>query len=146
MAESSNSSQAIRSTTFGEVMLSQWQRGLFEDGPLWFAKALLLMALASLAVHRLLGWPREGTRPFPTDLQLLLAAIACGLALAGLPFFQSGLGSRGHGGVLHMDHAPHHGGQLLMLGNHHLEIVEKGGEWLARQGIHAQWAAATAAI
>lgn len=73
-----------RERAFGEVMLSQWQRGLFEDGPLWFAKALLLMALASLAVHRLLGWPREGTRPFPTDLQLLLAAIACGLAAFAL--------------------------------------------------------------
>jgi hypothetical protein len=61
-------------------------------------------------------------------MKSLAAAVACGLALAGLPFFQSGLGSRGHGGALHMDHAPHHGGQLLMLGNHHLEIVEKGGE------------------
>jgi hypothetical protein len=55
----------------------------------------------------------------------LPAAIACGLVLAGLPFFQSGLGNRGHAGAFHMDHSPHHGGQLLMLGNHHLEIVEK---------------------
>jgi hypothetical protein len=53
------------------------------------------------------------------------AALACGLVLVGLPFFQSGLGNRGHAGALHMDHSPHHGGQLLMLGNHHLEIVQK---------------------
>jgi hypothetical protein len=61
-------------------------------------------------------------------MKSLATAVACGLALAGLPFFQSGLGGRGHGGALHMDHAPHHGGKLLMLGNHHLEIVEKQGE------------------
>jgi hypothetical protein len=58
-------------------------------------------------------------------MKSLPAAIACGLVLAGLPFFQSGLGDRGHAGAFHMDHSPHHGGQLLMLGNHHLEIVEK---------------------
>ena len=59
-------------------------------------------------------------------MKSLPAAIACGLVLAGLPFFQSGLGDRGHAGAFHMDHSPHHGGQLLMLGNHHLEIVERG--------------------
>lgn len=26
-----------------------------------------------------------------------------------------------------MDHRPHHGGSLLMIGDHHLEIVERGG-------------------
>jgi hypothetical protein len=58
-------------------------------------------------------------------MKSVAVAVACGLALAGLPFLQSGLGDRGHGAAFHMDHSPHHGGKLLMLGNHHLEIVER---------------------
>ena len=69
---------ATRERAFGEVLLSLWQRGIFEQGPLWFAKALLLMAVTSLVVQRVLGWPGEGERPFPTNLQLLLAALVCG--------------------------------------------------------------------
>jgi hypothetical protein len=53
------------------------------------------------------------------------AALGCGLLLFALPFFQSGLGDRGLHGHAHMDHSPHHGGRLLMLGDHHLEIVER---------------------
>jgi surface polysaccharide O-acyltransferase-like enzyme len=74
----------LRDRAFFDVLLALWQRGQFEQGPLWFAKALLLMALASLIVHRLTGWPREGARPFPSNLQLLLAAIVCGLAAFAL--------------------------------------------------------------
>ncbi len=74
----------VRDRPFGEVLVSLWQRGVFEQGPLWFVKALLVMALASLAVHRLLGWPRDGVRPFPSNLQLLLAALACALAAFAL--------------------------------------------------------------
>jgi hypothetical protein len=54
-------------------------------------------------------------------------ALAAGPVLFALPFFVSGLGSAGHGGPSHMDHEPHHGGSLLMLGNHHLEVVQKEG-------------------
>jgi surface polysaccharide O-acyltransferase-like enzyme len=74
----------LRDRGLFEVLLSLWQRGVFEDGPLWFATALLLMALASLVAHRLTGWPREGARPFPSNLQLLLAAIVCGLSAFAL--------------------------------------------------------------
>lgn len=74
----------LRDRSFSEVLVSLWQRGVFEQGPLWFAKALLLMALASLLLHRVAGWPREGTRPFPGNGQLLLAAIVCGLAAFAL--------------------------------------------------------------
>lgn len=74
----------VSERAFGEVLGSLWQRGVFEQGPLWFVKALLVMALASLAVHRLLGWPREGARPFPSNLQLLLVALVCALAAFGL--------------------------------------------------------------
>lgn len=60
-------------------------------------------------------------------MKSLAGATLAGLALAGLPFFQSGLGETGSHGAFHMDHQPHHGGRLLMLGNHHLEILEKDG-------------------
>jgi hypothetical protein len=54
-------------------------------------------------------------------------ATVCGLLLFALPFFQSGFGDAGTHGSVHMDHEPHHGGRLLMLGNHHLEILERPG-------------------
>lgn len=75
---------ALRDRGFFEMLLALWQGGVFEQGPLWFAKALLLMALASLAIHRLTGWPREGARPIPSNLQLLVAAIVCGLTAFAL--------------------------------------------------------------
>lgn len=53
-------------------------------------------------------------------------AFAIGAALFALPFLQSGVGDDHRGGdAFHMDHGAHHGGSLLMLGNHHLEVVEK---------------------
>jgi hypothetical protein len=55
-------------------------------------------------------------------------AFLAGLLLFALPFFQSGLGDASpHGDAGHMDHAPHHGGSLLMLGEHHLEVVDRDG-------------------
>ncbi len=59
-------------------------------------------------------------------MKSLAGATLCGAALFALPFFQSGLGDTGTHGSFHMDHEAHHGGRLLMLGNHHLEIVERG--------------------
>ncbi|MBX3619651.1 MAG: acyltransferase [Rhizobacter sp.] len=74
----------LHERSFFEVLLSLWQRGVFEQGPLWFAKALLVMALVSLIVHRMTGWPREAALPFPSNLQLLAAALVCGLAAFAL--------------------------------------------------------------
>jgi len=54
-------------------------------------------------------------------------ALLAGTLLFALPFLQSGVGSDHAHGSSHMDHRPHHGGSLLMLGNHHLEVVERTG-------------------
>lgn len=70
----------LRERDFTQVLAALWQRGVFEQGPLWFATALLIMALASLLVHRVAGWPQRGTRPPPSDRQLLAAALVCGAA------------------------------------------------------------------
>ncbi|WOB07620.1 acyltransferase [Piscinibacter gummiphilus] len=74
----------LRERDFTQVLAALWQRGVFEQGPLWFATALLIMALASLLVHRVAGWPQRGTRPPPSDRQLLAAALVCGAAAFAL--------------------------------------------------------------
>lgn len=51
-------------------------------------------------------------------------ALLAGTLLFTLPFLQMGVGEDHADGSLHMDHRAHHGGSLLMLGNHHLEVVE----------------------
>lgn len=63
-----------------------------------------------------------------TPLQLAAAVIA-GLVLAGLPLARFVLVS-GHGAA-HTDHRPWHGGQLAMVGDHHVELRR------TREGIEA---------
>lgn len=53
-------------------------------------------------------------------------AVALGLLLAALPFLIFTTG-HGHGVAPHADHSPHFGGQLSMVGDHHLELVRKNG-------------------
>jgi hypothetical protein len=51
--------------------------------------------------------------------------VCAGLVLFALPFLSLGVGSREHDGLgAHLDHWPRHGGQLMMVGDHHLEIVD----------------------
>ena len=53
-------------------------------------------------------------------------AVVAGLVLATLPFLRYAVGDHVHGRP-HMDHTPHHGGQLGMVGDHHVEVVRVSG-------------------
>lgn len=56
----------------------------------------------------------------------IVSALALGLVLATFPFLRYAAGEHDHGKP-HMDHTPHHGGQLGMTGDHHVEIVRREG-------------------
>ncbi len=55
-----------------------------------------------------------------------VSAVALGLVLATVPFLRYAASEHDHGKA-HMDHTPHHGGQLGMVGDHHVEVVRRNG-------------------
>ena len=78
--------QTARGKPFWDTLLRLWTQGEFEKGPLWFAWALLIFALGAV-VWRAFNARRGKTdakRPFPTDVALLLAALATGVVAFAL--------------------------------------------------------------
>ncbi len=55
-----------------------------------------------------------------------VSAVALGLVLATVPFLRYAASEHDHGKA-HMDHTPHHGGQLGMVDDHHIEVVRRDG-------------------
>jgi hypothetical protein len=55
-----------------------------------------------------------------------VVAVAVGLGLFAMPFLLYGLGGgHAHGAGPHADHGARHGGQLVMVNDYHLELVEQ---------------------
>ena len=78
--------QTARGKPFWDTLLRLWTQGEFEKGPLWFAWALLIFALGAV-VWRAFNARRGKTdakRPFPTDVALLLTALATGVVAFAL--------------------------------------------------------------
>ena len=77
-----------RGRPFTETLATLWRRGTFENGPLWFAQALLLFTAAAMAWRgsRPRAWSplQDGTRRWPSDAALLLAALGTGTAALAL--------------------------------------------------------------
>jgi peptidoglycan/LPS O-acetylase OafA/YrhL len=81
--------QTAKGRSFGATLLRLWRGSALENGPLWFAQALLIFTLAYLAWRAL--WPRRRAPPqaqapaaFPSNLALAAAAGATGLAAFNL--------------------------------------------------------------
>ena len=77
--------QTAKGRPFGATLLRLWERGALENGPLWFAQALLIFTLGYLAWRAL--WPRgRAATPaaFPSNRALAAAAVATGLAAFNL--------------------------------------------------------------
>ena len=54
-----------------------WRHGIFINGPLWFAQALLIFAAVYLVLHAAHAAP-AGPRPFPSNVQLAAAVFITG--------------------------------------------------------------------
>lgn len=76
-----------RGESFGAVFARLLQEHAFENGPLWFAQALLIFAVAAVVVMRARGGVEDRvdiSAPWPSNAMLALAAVATGLAAVGL--------------------------------------------------------------
>ena len=78
--------QTARGKPFWDTLLRLWAQGEFEKGPLWFAWALLIFALGVVVWHAFDARRGETDtkRPFPTNVAILLVALATGIAAFAL--------------------------------------------------------------
>ena len=79
--------QTARGHSLSDTLRWMAARRVFEPGPLWFAQALMLAALGAVLWQALPRWRPLRDRsavPFPADLTLAWAALACGLAAFAL--------------------------------------------------------------
>ena len=83
-----------RGHSFGDTLVPLWQRHTFENGPLWFAQALLIFAVAAVACARRAARPSDrddalpdASRPWPSNGVLALAALCTGIAALALRHF-----------------------------------------------------------
>lgn len=78
--------QTAQGMPFADTLLRLWRQGEFEKGPLWFAWALLIFAVAAASWYALtqrLAGPNAGSA-FPTNATLLAAALLTGVVAFGL--------------------------------------------------------------
>ncbi|AXF26000.1 acyltransferase [Burkholderia pyrrocinia] len=82
--------QSGTSHSFADTLARLWRKGTFENGPMWFAEALLMFsaaaALWSTAFPRTADRETEPTvrQPFPSDTTLAAAAVLTGIAALAL--------------------------------------------------------------
>ena len=78
--------QTARGKAFADTWLLLLRQGTFEKGPLWFAWALLIFAVAAALWHTLVRprAPALTKRAFPTNATLLAAALATGVVAFAL--------------------------------------------------------------
>lgn len=78
-----------RGQPFGATLARLWQEHAFENGPLWFAQALLIFAVAAVVWSRAVAGRRQRAespvdaprpRPWPSNRALAIAAVCTGLA------------------------------------------------------------------
>jgi Acyltransferase family len=72
--------QTAKEKSFIDVLTRLWQDGVFEQGPLWFAKALLLFSAALLLIHSSLPLTKLSFTRIPSHKTLLFWAIVSGTA------------------------------------------------------------------
>ena len=83
-----------RGQPFVATLAQLWQRHTFENGPLWFAQALLIFAVAAVACAKALAALKnrsttlaDASRPWPSNAMLALAAASTGAAAVALRHF-----------------------------------------------------------
>jgi peptidoglycan/LPS O-acetylase OafA/YrhL len=75
--------QSANGRPFAATLLALWQRGQFDNGPLWFAQALLNFCVLYLGARWIVSRP-PASRDFPSNAALLAAALATGAAAFAL--------------------------------------------------------------